>query len=499
MFKISWLLVLLIMCCLTSDLRSQITGVQQSEYFSSLRVGDTVAVYDDDTADFHLIIIATTNSCQMAGQSFDPIRQNLAAKGLVRAQLYVATEDPDFPKRLQETYQWQFRSEIDPLGAYQKLYRVHHPPVGVITDRHGVVLAVGPIGKSVYDWGAEISRIPIATRVVLDLERNLKEIDRTRLQESESIIAAGFQRFVVMLSDTVVSVCALPLSRLDLFHTNGKHLAGTAIKKEGSYTPFMPLQAMSPMGSKGPLLVELEENGRGIVILEYDMDLKERRITRPRLQFDSGAFLRFNFSTDKTHTLLASVISPADSVGFKQPLTGTTLWSLSSGDQIMTFDREVCYSEANLSNYFWGSQVISDDEVAVCYSLGDSLSIRDRKTGSIRRVKIDYDTTIWRTKWRQKFRDLLYSTPIEDIMAFSVNVSTHGTLTRDASNGAYYAEFMNQVKPDEYEVYITGPIGSPRCRTRRVGKNVMCHAVNKNILYTTLSSKGALYLIRYSL
>lgn len=481
----------------TTDLSAQITGIQPSEYYSSLRVGDTVVVFDDDTTDYHLIIIATSNSCQMAGMSFDPIRQHLAARGRVRAQLYVVTEDTELPKQLQEAYKWQFKSEIDPLGAYKNLYKAHNPPVGLITDKNGVVLAVGPIGKASYDWVSEMSRIPKATATTLDLERNLKEIDRTRLQGSESLIAAGFQRFVTLLSDTVISVCALPLARLDLFHTNGTHLAGTDVKGEGDYTPMMPMQVSSPVGSKGPLLIELVENGSGVVLLEYDLELRTRKVSYPRFEIDSGSHIGFFFATDASHTVLAVPSLPSDSLGHQRTSTGTTISSLSTGTQIMKFDRDQFYNEANLTNYYWGAQVVSDDEVAVCYNLGDTLRIRNRTTGKLKQLKIDFDTTVWHTEWKQKFRDLRFSTPIEDIMAFSRSVSTHGMLFRDVSTGDYYVDFMNKVDSDGFVTYLAGPIGSPRCRTRRVGKNVMCHAVHNGVLYTTLSNKGALQLIRY--
>ncbi|MCU0331308.1 MAG: hypothetical protein MUC47_10100, partial [Candidatus Kapabacteria bacterium] len=106
---------------------------------------------------------------------------------------FVMTSDVGSLNTMAEVNKWQFRVLADPGEMYFGRYAVKKAPFGILANREGKILALGPIGSTSYDWG----KVSISVEDIVSKRQHLRNVTwqkKVKLDSSEALTAVGLQR-----------------------------------------------------------------------------------------------------------------------------------------------------------------------------------------------------------------------------------------------------------------------------------------------------------------
>ena len=465
-------------------------------FYTDVQVGDRIDINYTDTADIHFYIFTQPTACFTCIQSITPIQRMLSAYGRVLVVMYVSTDDQHFIERMRVDNGWTFSVVPDPLRAYQKAYKVKNAPVGIVTDRNGRVLAAGPIGSSRYDWTKLYIDLPTSTAAASSDIPQVRTVSTTILQGSNAIVSSGFQRQLVFVSDSLFVIHATPLRRILTYTYTGTLVRSAEILADSGYVPFAPMLAGTPNRSDAIVLIDVDPVKNKPVLLMYNQFLSGRKILRPEIQHSPHAQYGFFAATDQQNTTITTSVVYANASMREKDKTGSIAWTIHDGVVTSYFQRDLLHDSADLSNYYWIAPWIDQDEIAIIENMSRTVSIANRREPhKVRAVTFSPDTMVWKTGWMSSYRNLQETSTIEQRRALSYCVSNLDRLLKDPVSKEYYVSFYNRLDNGSIDMYITGPLGNDRTRTRYVGRNYLCHGIDNGLLYTTITNNGQILLV----
>jgi|GEM_PF-3513161 len=464
-------------------------------YYASTRVGDTVDVPYCDTVEILFFAFTQPTACHTCMLSLEPIRRNLAAYGRVKMTLYVSTGDQKVVDEMRKDRGWSFDIEIDPIRAYQKSFGVKKPPVGIATNRSGVVLAVGPIGSSTYDWG----NIQLNTGFTLASQQpttpTLTSLRRTELLGSEDLVSAGLQRQIVFLNDSVLAVNATPLRRTAVYGLDGTRQHLINITPDTGYIPFAPMLSGTPNRSQRIVYFDIDPTTNKPVVFLTDLDGSLRKFYSPNVEHRIEAQFGFFTATDSANQILVTSVVYLDSITRGNDKSGAIAWSPIDGSVSARIERDSLFATADLSNYYWVAPWIDAHEIACIANLSTKVAVISRtREQAARTLPFEPDTNVWKTAWRVHYSNLKSSSTLEERKALGSHTSKLDRLLKDTETGHYYVSFYNTLDNGSIDMYITGPLGLSTNSTQYVGRDHLCHKVQNELLYTSSSDNGRLFL-----
>lgn len=466
----------------------------------SIRVGDTVDVLEDDSVMFHIAAFTTPNACRGGLLELREMHSKLSEIGPIDMTLYVTTRDRAMVREMQTAYRWPFATEIDPLMAYRKAFGVVDSPWAIITDRNGVVMATGPLGKVDYDWVDTISSLRTRTHSASSDVRRLRERARVSIAGSGPLVAGGLQRHLTMIDDTLAAVVMTPLARLALVSTSGSLQRMLSLSPDSSYAPFIPIMAASTPCNAGPVIIDSDPYSTEMVMVDFDRTGITRTVTPCRPKIPAGAMITHFTAIDTQRRVMVATLLYTDSVARGSDRTSAVAWDLHTGEIIASIDRDSVFEQADLSNYFWQSPWIDDSTIAVITNLSTTIRYVDRRTPTqVRTLNFLPDTNIWHQEWRSHYRKLTSTSTLQERMALAPYTSQLERLLRDEVTGSFYVTFYNTRRSGEIDTYIVGPVGSPTSATRYIGRDHLCHRIAHNVLTTTQIHNGLLDIVTYDL
>lgn len=472
------------------------TEEYDASYYATTRVGDTIAIPEDDTTDFFLFVFASSSSCFTCKESIRPIQSLVSRVGKTTVTMFIHSNDKALPSRLQEEHKWDFDIVLDPLGAYQRLFGVTNIPLGIVADRAGVVQAIGPIGTSTYDWNAVIKKVHRPSQ----MKRPAHPIKEIELDSSETFVAGGLQRQIVFLNDSLFAVHSIGLRRTAVYSTSGKRRAFRTRLDDSEYTPLIPMLARAPINAAGCLIVDEDVRSGERVFVRLDTMLRTVKVEHPTFVMRDGAAPMFFFSTDRSLQQFAAAVTFSDSASRGSNNVSSSVWDIASGSMVQEFPIAEHFLRADLSNFYWTSVIVSDSEIASVSNLDDVLHIaRPPLRSKIVDIPIAFDPSSWRTKWRSTYTELTWNTPLETRKKFGEFASCLDQLQRDDVRGDYYVSYYNNIPMGGIASYLVGPIGSSSCHTMDLGRDVLSHRVSNGILYCSVIRDGKLRLLLYRL
>jgi len=469
---------------------------QEISYYTSTKIGDQITIAPSDSTVFNLLIFLNENSCNVCTSSIDPIIRSLGNMGRTNTSIFVATQDTRLPSILANKYGWSARVEGDPMLAYQKLFGIINPPLGIVADSKGRVLEIGPIGTSTFDWSLAFKRLRGQIEVHPKPHTpNLPIVSRVHLDSSDVLLVGGAQRQAVLIGRDKFVLCSTPLQTLYSYSLDGGLHRTLNLNKAKSYTPVIPILATAPLSTTTLLIVDQDPTSYELVALRLSTDLEPIEYSKPGYVCDTLTRPTFFFSTDVEGNMLVSGIGSDEPSATDLRKVGPVVWSRHNDTPIILDHRSWMFNEADISNYYWVCSAIKGDTIYAIENMSDTVIVYNLRTGNRERIPFMLDTTSWRSGWKSRYKSINTSSSLEDRKALVPHTSCHEKLLVDASNGEIYLTYYNSRSGSPLESYVVGPIGKASSSTRRLGFGMQSHAVSEGRLYCTQIFDGGLDLV----
>jgi hypothetical protein len=469
---------------------------------STVAVGDTIPVLPQDTSDLHLLVFLPEMFCSVFAEAVSPIRNRLqlASKRSVDVTVFISTDDDVFARQQKVIHSWDFRVYSDPIRAYQRIYRVQVTPTAVLANRCGIVLAVGRLGSTVYDWDTVVVTPELLDQGCfkrLNLSRLRKEV---ALKGSEALSGAGRQRQVNIIRDSLIVVNASPLHLGMVFSLGGDSLLTFSHKAGAGYLPYFPIMVPQPYDGRTCLFIDftLEKATPIMSVIDFEGNVLERK--QWRADSVEVGFMSIYFSTDARLETVVSGYRYNRESDRGTDRTGCIAWDRASGNILYRFVRDSIHDQADLSNYDWTISWIDDEEIAYISNLGQTLYVHRRTDGQLmKELRFNPDTSAYRTAWLAQGLLLNESSTIEERQLLQTSVSATSILLKDSESGDYYIGFYNFSINGSIDGYVSGPVGSLDAGTWYLGRSHRYHKISNGVLYATALQDGIIVLRMYDL
>lgn len=438
-----------------------------------------------------LVCFASETSCAIVHESITNMASWVAKRcGSVR--LVLATDDTSAAFRMAETYGWTFPVDVDVTGAIHAGFGIELSRYYYLVDEDNVIRAAGPIGSGRHDFMETVRVLDtLCASKRTSVTPSLIVTDSFTIKVNGKPIYPSLQRQVAVLdSGRKVVIGLLPEQQVLFLNERYECDSAIDVKNLVPWDPVMPMFASNSI--LDTVFSILDRSDQDASMRSQLFSAGGQPLSEDTLQlvtFSMRPWLMPHRMRDGRFVVPLTGASSGQPFAVYNP---DSEWTSLFGRATYPHDRY------RLSGYSF--QYIAEDGEGGFYSLSglsDTVLhiLREQQKGQP--VPVRFDTSIWRTAWRQELPSDPGVIDVEVQRLLQRHTSTLMGLLFDHAKQELWVVFGNaDALGSGYAFFVTGPIGSTTQRTLAAPDGVLPAAVHNGRFHgTRVGPDGLEYVV----
>ncbi len=446
--------IILLYCACTNLFTQQ--GV---EFSTDYKIGEQLPRYDKKYYDLKVLIFVDELSCITCIESMKNVSEYIMKNSNAQIVLFFIASSDNYLDKYINKIDWKYDAVHDFAGAYKNLFKIKEVPFMFITNNSGVIYYMGIPGSAKY---FDIDSIQNAVELIKHKKNELfsaiglKEIDKKPVNNSKAkqiLINQPFSAHENLISKNIV-VSSLEGNALYLLDSNANLLADVGLDKFGLDRHTM---VHGNLKNEEAYIYTVSQNGINTI---HEVDIKEKKIIfslkcEPRLDENTLPFFNVHKYNDNTFFINQKTYNYS---GRSEAEPTIRSYSSNSSNSLSFGTLANTYNDYYLSNYV-GSDFCFDNNSNIyeIQNFSDSLNIYNINSNNKKSIKINFDTTKFRHKWRDCFKGVSDETDIELIKNLRYKISSRSynhAIFYDNAKDNIYIVYHNRNENNDLDLFI---------------------------------------------
>lgn len=473
-------------------------GQFDTTYYSEFRVGDTLPPTVSLPAYPVLVCFASESSCSICMESLGNMQRYIERSDCGSMVLFLATAKAKLIDQLKSEQGWRFPIEKDAYGAIHAGFGVKHTPFYYLISRHGVILAMGPIGSVSDDFETTLKELNNECT-----KMNSSQMD-SLIIENEKLVTCDDNRFfpslqhqaILLDSGTKALIVLLPSQDLIVVDSKGECRKTVKYSSLFNHRTSGILLGTGRSDSRSFVIGEIPDTDHTMKYFQFSSDLTILDSALLSAPENPLRYWIFN-GWQSTQRRIFTTLKPSDDK-YSADMPTFSMYSVSDGNSVSAGSPVEHFLNYNLQGYYWQTYAFRNNgNVLTLQNLSEEVVEYDSLGVEVSRSKINNDTTVWKVAWRTIARKRSDTTTIEFQKGLQNVTSTMHTVLYDEVTDKIYSSFSNSsTLGGTTTFYITGPIGEASQRTVMVPKSGIPFGIRSGDIYCTTIRDDGLSLMR---